>query len=134
MNITVTRSPDPLDLRIAGPLTANLAQAASTYDLCTASGGDVVIEKILLLVSVAGATFTSVSFQTNDTTVLSILDALGVASVTLGKSLTTTWTQAQPQALRSGKKIQYTIVGSTGTGTIQAYVWYRPLASGAVLS
>lgn len=56
--------------------TANLAQAASTYTLatCNASGG-VIILGMEIYCSVAGATFTSVSIQTNDTTAVEFLSS-----------------------------------------------------------
>ena len=58
----VSRVDAPGALRLAGPFTADLSQAAATYDLCTATGGDVALEKVVLYVTVAGATFTTVAF------------------------------------------------------------------------
>lgn len=131
--------PDPshsLDYR-AKAFTVNLAQAAGTYDLCTASGGDVLIDlyNLGLFCTVAGATFTSVAIQTNDTTPAVILTSTegGVANITAGKNITRAVT-FNAIVLTSGKKIQYTIVGTTGTGTMKAGISFCPLVGGATIS
>lgn len=113
--------------------TINLAQAAATYDLFTASG-DVAIEDISYYVSTVGATFTSVAVQTNDTTVLALVSAVegAVANILAGKTLRPA--AAQSFQLRSGKKVQYVIVGVTGTGAIKAVVRFRPITGGATIA
>lgn len=115
--------------------TLNLAQAAATYDLvtCSATGG-VLIHDVQLYVSTAGLTFTSVSIQTNDTTPVNILTSIegGVANLTVGKNITKVFTG--PTYLHTSKKIQYTIVGLTGTGTMIAIIRYQPTVAGADIS
>lgn len=111
--------------------TLNLAQAAATYDLATCNAiGGVVVESINFYQSVAGATFTSVSVQTNDTTPVEALSAVegALAGLTVGKNIKLFSTKTY---LHTSKKIQYTIVGSTGTGTMLAIVTYRPTVNGA---
>lgn len=114
-------------------LTLNLAQAAATYDAGTVSGGSIMLLEAVAYVSVVGATFDSVSIQTNNTTAVEILSAAegAVANITADKNLKVFTTKT---VIPSGKKIQFTIVGSTGTGTIILYVRYQPLANGAVLA
>lgn len=128
MNIFQSQSPV-----FVKEFTANLAQAAATYDLCTASG-DVLIEDVQFYVSTVGATFTSVAFQTNDTTLLQLLTAVEGAVASLLAQKTLRPAEKQQFQLRSGKKIQYTIVGATGTGEIRATVRFRPISAGANLS
>lgn len=114
-------------------LTVNLAQAAATYDAGTVAGGAIMLLDTVVYVVTAGATFTSVSIQTNNTTAVEILSAVegGVANVTADKNLKVFTTRT---VIPSGKKIQYTIVGSTGTGAITLYVRYQPLANGATIA
>lgn len=115
--------------------TGNLAQAAGTYDLCTASGGDLIIQKVVIYMATAALTLTSVSLQSNDSTAFTILNAAdgAVANLLLGKAITTTWTQVQPFTLRSTKKIQFTIVGVTGTGSMKVSFLFNPITAGAIL-
>ena len=114
-------------------LTCNLAQAAATYDAGTVSGGAVEIESVVVYVAAVGATFTSVSVQTNNTTAVEILSAAegAVANVTADKNLKVFTTRT---VIPSGKKIQFTLVGSTGTGTLTLYVVYKPMVQGAVIA
>ena len=109
-------SRSPIDL--CQEFTVNLAQAAATYDLCLATG-NVVIWGLSCFCTVVGATFTACTIQTNDTVSFQILSAAdgAVANWTAGKQMPITWTQVQKINLRSGKKLQYTITGATGTGT-----------------
>lgn len=112
----------------------NNAQAAGTYDLFTATG-DVLVEVNRYYQITAGATFTSLSIQTNDTTPFVIMSAAegAVANLTAQKDVTTANTIA-PFLLQSGKKIQMTIVGATGTGTGMLALQYTPVTTGAYLS
>lgn len=115
--------------------TANLAQAAATYDLATCNAiGGVVILGIDIYVVTAGATFTSVAIATNDTTVVPILSAVegAVANLTVGKNVVKAF--ATQTYLHTSKKIQYTIVGATGTGSLLIVVRYQPTVSGADIS
>ncbi len=114
--------------------TLNLAQAAATYDLATCNAlGGVHIISIDFYCTVVGATFTSVSCQTNDTTAVEFMSAVegGVANITAGKNVKNYTTQSY---LHTSKKIQYTIVGATGTGTIIAIVRYQPSVAGVDIS
>ena len=115
--------------------TANLAQAAATYDLCTASG-DVLIYRAGIYVQTVGATFTSVSIQSNGTTAWIILSALdgALANIASQRSMPTTWSQEDPLSLRSGQKIQYTLLGATGTGSLRVQLAYHPITGGAQLT
>ena len=112
--------------------SANLAQAAATYDLATATGGDVWLAEAIVYVTTAGATFTSVSIQSNDTTPVTILSAAegAVANVTVGKNLKLFSSAA---FIASGKKLQYTIVGVTGTGLLTVAVLSRPVVAGVLV-
>jgi hypothetical protein len=106
--------------------TLDLSHAAGTFDLCTATGGDIVIWGMALFCTVVGATWTSVAVQTNDTTNFVLLNATdgARANFTAGKNVPITWAQVQKCHLRSGQKIQYTMVGSTGSGTALATFMY----------
>ena len=115
--------------------TINLAQAASTYTLATCNAvGGVVIEDIRLYVTTAGATFTAVSIQTNDTTAVEFLSVSdgAVANLTVGKNITPSF--AGPTYLHTSKLVRYTISGSTGTGAMIAVIKYRPSVAGADIS
>lgn len=114
-------------------LTLNLAQAAGTYDAGTVSGGAIMIMDAVAYVTVVGATFTSVSIQTNTSTPVELMSAAegGVANVTANKNLKVFTTRT---IIPSGSKIQYTIAGATGTGTIQLHLRYQPMANGAAIA
>lgn len=115
--------------------TANLAQAAATYDLATVNvTGGIVIHDVQIYCSVAGATFTSVAIASNDTTPVALLSAAegAVANLTAGKNIAKAFTG--PTYLHTSKKLQYAIVGSTGTGTLLVVVRYLPTVAGADIS
>lgn len=115
--------------------TISLAQAAATYDLatCNATGGVVILSVDIYCVT-AGATFTSIAIQTNDTTSVPILSAVegAVANLTAGKNIVKAF--ATQTYLHTGKKIQYTLVGVTGSGSLLVVVRYAPSVSGADIS
>jgi hypothetical protein len=115
-------------------LTANLAQAAATYDLCTAVGGDALIWSMGVFCTVAGTNWTSVTFQTNDTTPFVLMNATegARANFTIGKNVALTWTQVQKAMLRSGQKVQYTIAGTTGVGTARVQLLYYSINGGSL--
>lgn len=117
----------------ATTLTMNLAQAAGTYDAGTVSGGTIMLLDAVVYVATAGATFTSVSVQTNTTSPVELLSAVegAVANVTGGKNLKVFTTRT---IIPSGSKIQFTIVGVTGTGSLQLHIRYQPMANGAVIA
>jgi len=114
--------------------TLDLSQDANTYDITTASG-DVFIEDFVIYVATAGATFDSVSIQTNDTTAYSLMTSEegAVGSLTAGLNYNTA-TKGKSIRLTSGKKLQYTIAGSTGTGSIKLELKWRPISAGASIS
>lgn len=116
--------------------TGNLAQATGSYDLCTTSGGDLLIEKVVIYMVTAALTLTSITIQSNDSTPFVILNAAdgAVANLLLGKTITTTWPQIQPFTLRNTKKIQFTIVGLTGSGSMKVSFLFAPITAGAILS
>lgn len=113
----------------------NVAQAAATYTLATASGGDILVLCAVPYVGAAAVTtLTSVAIVTNNTTVVTILSAANgaVANLTADKNLAPFTTQF---VLRSGKLIQFTLVGATGAGgPFSLAVQYMPLTDAAVLS
>lgn len=115
--------------------TLNLAQAAGTYDLVTASG-DVFIplKELALYMATAGATFTSVAIQTNQTTPEVVLTAGEGAVASLPAQKIVVHANEKGIYLASGQKIQYTIVGSTGTGSMIATIFYRAVSAGATLT
>lgn len=117
------------------PFTANLAQAAGTYDLATVNNtGGIVIVGVDIYVLTAGATLTSVSIQTDDTTPEIILSALegALANLTVGKNVVKAFSKSI--YLHVAKKIQYTIVGATGSGSLRVVVRYRPIVNGGDIS
>lgn len=121
------------DLDKGVSVAVNCAQAAGSYDLLTAVG-DVMIMMQKYYQITAGATFTSLAIQTDDSTPAVLLSAAegAVANLTLNKNIISTTTNA-PVILKSGKKIRMTLVGATGTGTGTLAVMYVPLTSGATL-
>lgn len=129
---TITYSP-----RINSPtikeFTANLAQAANTYDLCTASGGGVYIRNISVYVATAGATFTSVSIQTNQTNATTLMSAVEGAVANLTAQKVVVLALARPVYLASGQKLQYTIVGSTGTGSLTVGCEFMSASGGTLI-
>lgn len=109
----------------------NTSQVAGTYDLLTASGGDVWVEVLSAYVKTAGAGFTTAAINTNHTTPKSVVAATAAASVTLDLAMTVVTASF---LLQSGKKIQGTIVGTGSGGEIDLVVRYTPVDAGATLS
>ena len=115
--------------------TLSLAQAAATYDLATVNAvGGILIHDVSIYCATVGLTFTSVSIQTNDTTAVVILSAVegAVANLTAGKNIAKAFTG--PTYLHTSKKLQYSIIGATGTGSLLVIVRFMPTVSGANLS
>ena len=116
--------------------TLNLAQVANTYDACVASNGDVMILGANLYVVTAGTIFTSVSVQTNQTNFLTLMTAgEGALANILAQAHPVCAAQAwiAPWTLRNGQKIQYTMVGALGTGSMRLFGYFIPITPGAVL-
>jgi len=109
----------------------NLAQAAATYDITTAVGGDVVLNPELCAwyVDTSGTLFTSVSVQTNTANPTVLLTAVegALANILIGKNLQPAW--RQPSIIRSGGKLQFTMIGLTGVGQITLMLSFKPLSS-----
>lgn len=108
--------------------TINLSQVAATYDMCTASGGNVDVVGIEFYNDVAATGLVSMTVQTNDTTVTTVLASVLLAALTGGKNLTNLTTSF---ILPSTKKIQYTITGTGTGGSIKATVRYFSTVAGA---
>ena len=116
---------------------ANLAQAANTYDLCTASG-DVLIDinRLAIYVTKKNATLTSVSIQSNQTNATTLLSAAegAVANLIAQKNLVRAIPVIGNLLLKSGQKLTFTIAGSTGTGALEVIVPFFPMSAGATLA
>lgn len=115
--------------------TLNLAQAANTYDAATAIG-DVLITGCTIYCTVSGTLFTSVSIQTNAGVPLVLMTAAegALVNIILGShpvAACQLW--VAPWTLRSGQKIQFTMIGATGLGELRLIVLYRPISVGGVL-
>jgi hypothetical protein len=136
--MSFTFQPAPPTALQAVTLTANLAQAAATYDLGTVSGGNIVIDiqRLAIYVATAGATLTSVSIQTNQTNATTILSAAegAVANLIAQKNLVRAIPVIGGLFLASGQKLQYTIVGVTGTGSLTVAVPFMALTAGATIA
>jgi hypothetical protein len=113
-----------------GEFNFDLARAAATYDIATASGRILILE-VIPYNDVAAAGLTSITIQTNDTTPTTLLGSTLLAALTGGKSLTAFITRT---VLGSGKKIRGTIVGTGTAGSIKVAVLYVPLSATATLS
>lgn len=119
---------------IAKEFALNVLQAAATYDICTATGGDIYIKSAKVYVGTAITNLTSLSVQTNSTTAFNIMTSTEglLAGLTADKMITTVF--AGPLMLASGKKIQFTIVGTTpGAGTCKLVVEYMRCIPGCDL-
>lgn len=114
----------------------NLAQAANSYDLLTCSGSAVVITNAVVFCTVVGATWTSVTVQTDDTVPFVLMDATqgARANFVANSNVALTWPQVTRIYLRSGQKLRMTIAGSTGTGTALLTVVYFPLTQAGLLA
>lgn len=115
--------------------TANIAQAAATYDLATVSSGAILILNSSIYVATAGATLTSVSIQTNQANLTSVMTAAeGAVANLLAQKSVIILNHSLPIYMASGQKMQFTIVGLTGTGSLLVTFLYVPVDSGARLS
>lgn len=127
-------APQPRNAQVLAK-AMDLSQAIATYDLATATG-DVLILGLAPYVTTAGATFTAVTIQSNQTTAFVFMNSTqgAVANLTAQANVATTWTQAQPMQLASGQKVQYTITGAQGTGAMMANFMWLPITNGATLT
>ena len=111
-----------------------LNDTAGTYDIATATDGDIIVEDVLLYIVTAGETFDSVSIQTDDTTPFVVMtDVEGdVANLTAQTTVKTANSQ-KSFYLASGKKLQYTITGSTGSGSCYIVIKYKIISEGSLV-
>lgn len=103
----------------------------TTYDLATVAGGAIEIISAVAYVGTAVTGLTTLAVTTNNTVPVVLLAATAAAALTADLSLTPFVTRIR---LASGKKIQYTVVGTGTAGTMTLVVEYRPLAVGATIS
>lgn len=108
----------------------SLNAVAGTYDLLTATGGDVWVEISQAYVKTAAAGLTSALIATNHASAKSIVASIARASITADLIMTVVVPQF---ILPSGKKIQGTIVGTGTGGDIILVVKYFPLVPDATL-
>jgi hypothetical protein len=99
---------------VVQPGTIDLQQAASTYDLFTATGGSVYVEYFKITMPASpdvtnDATITSIAVVTDTTTVITLLSAAAGAKANLVAN--TVFSYATPFALPVTKKIRLTIAG-----------------------
>ena len=119
--------------------TVDLNRAAGTYDIFTATGGDMVVEWASVYIVVApGGALTSIRIHTNQTTVYDFLTAAegAVAGLLVQKTMQPAELGACGKCqLKSGQKIQVTIGGGAGgAGTLaNLVVKYRPTTVGSGL-
>lgn len=108
----------------------NLAQAAGTYPLLTATG-DVYCEIKEAYVYTAATGLTSITLTTSHSTPKSIVASTALASLTLDAILTTV---TNAFVLPNSKKLQGTIVGTGTAGLLYLVVAWTPLTAGATLA
>lgn len=123
-------NPTPVDT-VAKKFTFSTNQAAGTYDICSATGGDVYVLNYSIKTGTAVGGLTSASIQTNNTTPLSLLASTLLASLTGDKILAQS---GSGFLLESGKKIQGTIIGVGNAGTVIVAITYVPIDAGASLA
>ena len=105
---------EPYDIRsIVLPGTIDLQQAAGAYDLFTATGGTVYVEKFIITlpnVDVSDdVTITSIKVETDTATVITLLSATAGSKANL--TANASFSYATPFALPVTKKIRLTIAG-----------------------
>lgn len=115
----------------------DLHQAASTYDLFTASGGDVMLVGLTFRPRIAvggGSGLTSISVQTDDTTNQVIISSTLGALANLTAENQLGWSGVMH--IVSGTKIRFTINGNTAADDptmVDVVAQYIPIVSGAKL-
>lgn len=118
------------NLLVVRRIDASLARSAGTYDLVTATGGDMWIEIEAAQVTVAAAGLTSALLITDHATPKTLVASVLLASLTLDSLLTV----AIPKfLLPSGKKLRLTIVGTGSAGNIAIIAKIAPASAGATL-
>lgn len=109
---------EPYEIRsIVLPGTIDLHQAAGVYDLFTATGGTIYMEKFTLTLPNIDCSddvaLTGIFVETDGATVIILLSAAAGAKANL--TPLASFSYATPFALPVGKKIQLTIIGGTAT-------------------
>jgi hypothetical protein len=107
----------------------NLAQAAGTYTLCSATGSTIFIGRAAFLVTTAGTGFTNFTVQTNNTTADLLLASTTAASTTILKNL---GSSSGSQMLPDAGQITYTITGTGTAGTVNVGILYSSLLGGSL--
>lgn len=122
-----------IDTLIPHVVTAsfNLAQAAATYTLLTATNGDIWIEDVQAYVRTAAGGLTSAALQTNHTTPKVVVASLLLAALTLDLQCTIVTPR---MVLPSTKIISGSIVGSGNAGLVYVICRWVPITPGAVLA
>lgn len=108
----------------------NLAQAAATYTILTASG-DVFIDDIQAYVKTAAGGLTSVTIQSNHATPKSIVASILLAAILIDLQLTIVTGKF---VLPDTKLITGTIVGTGNAGLIYVVARWIPITAGATLA
>ena len=121
------------------PTTFDLNQAASTYDLYTATGASVYVERFTFTMPSSpdvtdDATITSISIQTDTATVITLLSAANGAKANLIAD--TVFSYTTPFALPVGNKIQLTIAGGAADASTVCTVScrYQPVGVAGYLA
>jgi len=119
--------------------TIDLQQAAATYDLYTATTGTVYVQSFMLTMPSSpdvtdDATITSISIQTDTTTVIELLSAANGAKANLIAD--TEFAYTTPFYLPVGNKIQLTIAGGAADASTVCDVTarYIPVPSASYLA
>lgn len=139
VEIDVARIETKLDTRLQiAATTIDLQQAAGTYDLFTGMAQDVVVERLLIRlpnIDVSDdVTITSISIQTNDTTVQVFISATDGAKANLTAEAQLGYTGVI--MVKVGKKIQLTIAGGAAdeSTVCDVIAEYRAKVSGGYLT
>ena len=110
----------------------DLSLNPGTYDIAQCFGGDIIIRGFSVYCSVPGATFTSISIQTDQQTPFVLMSsAEGIVANLTGNNNIVTANSNKAFIMRNGQKIRYTISGSQGTGELIFAFSYLPLQEGA---
>lgn len=115
--------------------TVDLSQnpASSPFDIATASGGPVMIDGVTIYVSSAPATITSARIHTNQTNATDLMSAVEGAIANLTAQKNVVIALARPIYLAAGQKIQLTLAGAQGTGTLLLDLKFHSPTPGATL-
>lgn len=116
--------------------TEDLNQAASTYDLFTGTTQAVVLESLSLkmpAVDISSGSLTSISVQTDDATVTTLISSAIATKANLTSEAEITWTGCA--RINIGTKIQLTINGAAAGTACSATVTatYRAAVAGGIL-